>query len=263
MNTVVRCSRGHQWEVRSPGGDEPPQLACPVCGARVEGLVEKGTLTEVVNEPTIAQLPVARFTASPAATPTATAAPRRMGNFEILEVLGRGGMGIVYKAYQPELRRVVALKMILEGAGDDTTLARFRTEAAAIAQLQHPNITQIHEIGEHEGRKYLSLEYVEGGTLTKRLARGLPLAREAARCAGSRAPASTPRGSRRRWPPARPRTPPRQPPRPAPRCGRAAPTTPPRPARRSAQWGSPVSTTASAPGTAPGRRSRRRTGTPR
>ena len=52
MNTVVRCSRGHQWEVRPPGGDTPPQLVCPVCGARVEGLVEQGTLTEVVNEPT-------------------------------------------------------------------------------------------------------------------------------------------------------------------------------------------------------------------
>jgi serine/threonine-protein kinase len=91
--------------------------------------------------------------------------------YEVLGELGRGGMGVVYKARQTNLNRIVALKMILAGehAGAET-LGRFRREAEAVARLQHPNVVQIHEIGEQAGLPFFSLEFVPGGSLTARLA---------------------------------------------------------------------------------------------
>jgi tetratricopeptide (TPR) repeat protein len=107
---------------------------------------------------------------SPRPAPTDFAPP----GYEVLGELGRGGMGVVYRARQIALDRPVALKVILGAAhaGPDQ-LARFRAEATAAARLQHPNIVQVFEVGEHVGAPFFSLELVEGGTLADRL-RGEP-----------------------------------------------------------------------------------------
>src|SRR5438552_3069646 len=122
------------------------------------------------------------------AAPTIAAAARpahlhvkSFGDYEIQGELGRGGMGVVYKAEHTKFRRLVALKMVLAGehAGAEQE-ARFLAEAQAVAHLQHPHIVQIYEIGDHEGRHYFSLEYVDGGSLAARLKIHPPSDKEAA-----------------------------------------------------------------------------------
>jgi serine/threonine protein kinase/formylglycine-generating enzyme required for sulfatase activity len=90
--------------------------------------------------------------------------------YDILGVLGRGGMGVVYKARQIGLNRLVALKMVLSGGhASQEEIARFKAEATAVACLQHPNIVQIYDVGEVDGRPFFSLEYCAGGSLSSRL----------------------------------------------------------------------------------------------
>lgn len=88
--------------------------------------------------------------------------------YQILGELGRGGMGVVYRALQTSRNRLVALKMILSGRGAGFfDLARFRVEAEAVACLQHPNIIRIHDVGVHGGCPYFALEFAEGGSLAR------------------------------------------------------------------------------------------------
>ncbi len=136
---------------------------------------------EVHEQPTVSHPGLG---AAPGPCPPGGPPPQRFGDYEILGEVGRGGMGVVYKAREPGLNRTVALKMLLPGAvPDEAELQRFRTEAAAAARLQHPHIVAVHCVGVHDGRHFYSMDYIEGVSLTQRLAEGPLPCRTAARYA--------------------------------------------------------------------------------
>ena len=103
-----------------------------------------------------------------------------IGEYELRAELGRGGMGVVYKAYQASLQRTVALKMIPNAAfAASQDLARLRAEALAAARLSHPNIVPVYEVGEHNGQPWFSMQFIQGMTLSDRLMKGPMTPREA------------------------------------------------------------------------------------
>ncbi len=115
------------------------------------------------------------------ARPRETQVGPNLPGYAILDVIGRGGMGVVYKALHLQLDRLVALKMVLSGAhASPEELARFSIESQAVAQLQHPGIVQIYEVGEHVGLPYFSLEFVAGGSLANKIGGKPQPTREAA-----------------------------------------------------------------------------------
>jgi serine/threonine protein kinase len=99
--------------------------------------------------------------------------PSELGEFELIEELGRGGMGVVYRARQRTLNREVAVKLILQGSqASDADRARFQAEVAAAARLEHPNIVPIYEVGEVDGWQFFGMKLIDGETLASRIAKG-------------------------------------------------------------------------------------------
>lgn len=112
------------------------------------------------------------LTPSPAPAPGASRSFPDVPGYEVLGELGRGGMGVVYQARHTQLNRLVALKVVLAGGhAGEQELRRFRTEAESVARLQHPNIVQIYEVGQHNGLPYIALEFCPGGSLAAQLGR--------------------------------------------------------------------------------------------
>ncbi len=147
------------------------QTCCSVCGAELERESFGNRCPRCVLR---LALDMAAANAAPAEARDAGQAPselpghlKHFGDYELIEEIARGGMGIVYKARQVTLGRLVAVKMILSGAlAGPTLIERFRLEAAAAARLQHPSIVAVHEVGQHEGQHYFSMDYVAGPDLT-------------------------------------------------------------------------------------------------
>ena len=144
----------------APAPPVDPECERLAAVARLIPLEPTGVVTDMAETKTLA----------PGGKPEAPAPPRRFGAYDLLDKLGYGGMGVVWKARQVRLNRLVALKMIrfgpASGAGEQE---RFRREGEAVARVRHPNIVEVYDAGEYEGQPYFAMELLEGGTLARRL----------------------------------------------------------------------------------------------
>jgi eukaryotic-like serine/threonine-protein kinase len=169
MSQVLRCANGHEWGAPdAAAADGGASLPCPVCGSlQKESVPPTQSFAGPVPPPPVAAWPAG------GPEPQAPALAR----YEILGELGRGGMGIVYKALHRERNQVVALKVIRrERLAHPDLLGRFRREAQAAARLSHPNIVVVHEADQEGDTHFLAMEYVPGVTLQRLVDESGPLA---------------------------------------------------------------------------------------
>ena len=172
--TIARSDHGPIAEAATIAPASPP--TAPIPGLAAASVHEEATVAP--GDPATVDLGSAEPTQA-GASPSARI--RYFGDYEIIRELARGGMGVVFLARQVSLNRPVALKMILAGQlADETDVRRFYTEAEAAANLDHPGIVPIYEVGQHEGQHYFSMGFVEGQSLSQRLADGPLPPREAA-----------------------------------------------------------------------------------